>query len=189
VSLSPAQAAAAHRLGQDVCVVAGPGSGKTRVLTERFCWLVMEKGIDPSRILAITFTEKAATQIKERLVGRFPESAVIRERIERAYVSTIHAFCARLLRENAIAAAIDPEFQVLDEGVSAPLLTPTEMSPSARVAFCVRSPSARSATALSPISRAHSSTSMKPCASPARLHLTCAASRPATPSSLRACGT
>jgi ATP-dependent exoDNAse (exonuclease V) beta subunit len=122
MKLSPMQAAAAHRLGQDVCVVAGPGSGKTRVLAERFCWLVSEKRVPPHRILAITFTEKAATEIKDRLVREFAGDLAVREQIERAYVSTIHAFCARLLRENAIAAAIDPAFQVLDETVSAPLL-------------------------------------------------------------------
>jgi ATP-dependent exoDNAse (exonuclease V) beta subunit len=112
--LSEKQIAAAHRLDQDVCVVAGPGSGKTSVLIERFSWLVTEKGISPHRILAITFTEKAATEIKQRMTKRFEQNAAMREQIERAYVSTIHAFCARLLRENAIAAAVDPQFEVLD---------------------------------------------------------------------------
>ena len=71
MSLSEKQINAAHRLGQDVCVVAGPGSGKTSVLIERFCWLVRECTIAPERILAITFTEKAATEIKQRLVTAF----------------------------------------------------------------------------------------------------------------------
>src|SRR3954469_8149611 len=106
MSLSGKQIAAAHRLDQDVCIVAGPGSGKTSVLIERFSWLVREKGIEPNRILAITFTQKAATQIKERLVAAFASEHEIRERIEHAYVSTIHAFCTRLLKENAIAAGI-----------------------------------------------------------------------------------
>jgi ATP-dependent helicase/nuclease subunit A len=115
MSLSERQDNAAHRLGQDVCVVAGPGSGKTSVLIERFTWLVSERGVDPGRILAITFTDKAATEIKERMVRAFEHAPAIREQIERAYVSTIHAFCARLLRENAIIAAIDPQFQVLEQ--------------------------------------------------------------------------
>ena len=115
MSLSERQINAAHRLGQDVCVVAGPGSGKTSVLIERFSWLVSERGVDPTRILAITFTDKAATEIKERMVRAFEHAPATRERIERAYVSTIHGFCARLLRENAIAANIDPEFQVLEQ--------------------------------------------------------------------------
>ena len=71
MSLSERQINAAHRLGQDVCVVAGPGSGKTSVLIERFTWLVSERGVDPGRILAITFTDKAATEIKERMVRAF----------------------------------------------------------------------------------------------------------------------
>ena len=69
--LSLQQRAAVERTGQDVCVVAGPGSGKTRVLVERFAWLVERCGIDPGRILAITFTEKAANEMKARLVRRF----------------------------------------------------------------------------------------------------------------------
>ncbi|MBC7927470.1 MAG: UvrD-helicase domain-containing protein [Bryobacteraceae bacterium] len=113
--LSERQIAAAHRLGQDVCVVAGPGSGKTSVLIERFSWLVRERGVRPENILAITFTEKAATEIRERLLRTFADIPSMREHIERAWVSTIHAFCSRLLRENAIEAAIDPEFQVLEQ--------------------------------------------------------------------------
>ncbi|MBI1786679.1 MAG: UvrD-helicase domain-containing protein, partial [Acidobacteria bacterium] len=85
---------------RDTCVVAGPGSGKTTVLIERFRQL-MESGIPAARILAITFTEKATHQMRERLT-------------ERASVSTVHGLCARLLRENAIEAGVDPHFRVLD---------------------------------------------------------------------------
>jgi ATP-dependent helicase/nuclease subunit A len=113
--LSQAQLDAIRREGQDVCVVAGPGSGKTTVLIERFGWLVEERGIDPARILAITFTEKAATEIKARLIKRFHAKPELRESIERAWVSTIHGFCARLLRENAIEAGLPPDFTVLDQ--------------------------------------------------------------------------
>ncbi len=122
ILLNPAQKTAAERLGQDVCVVAGPGSGKTRVLTERFCWLVREKQVPPDRILAITFTEKATTNIKQRLVAEFRGDPARRQQIERAYVSTIHGFCARLLREYAVAAGVDVDFRVLDEARSQPLL-------------------------------------------------------------------
>jgi ATP-dependent exoDNAse (exonuclease V) beta subunit len=93
----------------DVCVVAGPGSGKTRVLVDRFRWLVTEKRVPVRRILAITFTEKAAANMKRRLA-----EALSPQVVERASISTIHAFCARLLRENAVEAAVDPEFRVLD---------------------------------------------------------------------------
>ncbi len=98
-----------------MCVVAGPGSGKTRVLVERFRWLVTAKGVPVRRILAITFTEKAAANMRQRLVEAFPPASPERKAVERAYISTIHAFCARLLRENAVEAAVDPEFRVLDE--------------------------------------------------------------------------
>jgi ATP-dependent helicase/nuclease subunit A len=116
VELSAEQLAAVERSGQDVCVVAGPGSGKTRVLVERFAWLVERKDVDPARILAITFTEKAATMMKRKLVERFAHRQDVRERVERAWVATIDAFCARLLRENAIEAGLAPDFSVLDEG-------------------------------------------------------------------------
>jgi len=119
VNLTQAQLDAVRRSGQDVCVVAGPGSGKTSVLIERFAWLVEEQNIDPSRILAITFTEKAATEIKERLIKRFAKrfetEPGLRESIERAWVSTIDGFCMRLLRENAITAGLSPDFTVLDQ--------------------------------------------------------------------------
>ncbi len=113
--LSDDQRRAVERLGQDVCVVAGPGSGKTRVLTERFAWLVEEQRVDPARILAITFTEKAANEIKSRLIRRFDSRPELRESIERAWVSTIHGFCARVLQENAIHAGLAPDFTVLDQ--------------------------------------------------------------------------
>jgi ATP-dependent exoDNAse (exonuclease V) beta subunit len=120
--LRPEQAAAVTRTGQDVCVVAGPGSGKTRVLVERFAWLIRERHISPLRILAITFTEKAATEIQQRLAREFAANAEIREQVERAWVSTVHGFCARLLREHPIAAGLDPEFTVLEAAHSAAVL-------------------------------------------------------------------
>jgi len=115
MTLTPQQHDAVTARGQDVCVVAGPGSGKTGVLIARFRWLVEEELLDPRRILAITFTEKAATQIKKRLVEAFEGRPELRAEIERAWVSTIHGFCARLLKDHAISAGVDPEFVVLDE--------------------------------------------------------------------------
>ena len=121
MTLSDDQRRAVERIGQDVCVVAGPGSGKTRVLTERFAWLVETHGVEPDAILAITFTEKAANEIKSRLIQRFtgrPEARQTREAIERAWVSTIHGFCARVLQENAIRAGLPPDFKVLDQAAA-----------------------------------------------------------------------
>jgi ATP-dependent exoDNAse (exonuclease V) beta subunit len=116
VNYTPAQLAAIDiaRRFEDACVVAGPGSGKTTVLVEYFRRLV-EAGVDPLRILAITFTEKAAGNMRTRLAAAFRDDAAIRARLERAWVSTVHGFCARLLRENAVFAGIDPEFAVADE--------------------------------------------------------------------------
>ncbi len=87
----------------DTCVVAGPGSGKTTVLVEYFRRLV-EAGVDPLRILAITFTEKAAGNMRKKLAVGF----------QNAWVSTVHGFCARLLRENAVFAGVDPEFRIVE---------------------------------------------------------------------------
>jgi ATP-dependent exoDNAse (exonuclease V) beta subunit len=116
VSWTSAQLAAidVSRRHVDACVVAGPGSGKTTVLVEYFQRLV-EAGVDPLRILAITFTEKAAGNMRAKLARTFDERPAIRAALERAWVSTVHGFCARLLRENAVFAGVDPEFQVSDE--------------------------------------------------------------------------
>jgi ATP-dependent helicase/nuclease subunit A len=108
-------------LGQDLCVVAGPGSGKTTVLVERFRRLVIEAGIPPARILAITFTEKAATNMKQKLAEALHDRPGDRRQLERAWVSTVHGFCMRLLRENAVFAGIDPDFRVMDERQTAAL--------------------------------------------------------------------
>jgi ATP-dependent helicase/nuclease subunit A len=113
--LNAEQRQAVERAGQDVCVVAGPGSGKTRVLIERFCWLVSERQIQPDRILTVTFTKKAASEIKARLVERLHDRTDLRQEVERAYVSTIHGFCTRLLRENSIAAGVDIGFTPIEE--------------------------------------------------------------------------
>lgn len=104
----------ASRRHMDTCVVAGPGSGKTTVLVEYFRRLVAE-GVDPTRILAITFTEKAAGNMRKKLAETFQERPETRAKLERAWVSTVHGFCARLLREQAVFAGVDPEFKVADE--------------------------------------------------------------------------
>ncbi len=108
------EAVAVLETPRDTCVVAGPGSGKTTVLVAYFAQLV-ESGVDPSRILAITFTDKAANNMRERLVEAFRSRPDIRGKLERAYVSTVDGFCTRLLKENAVFAGIDPGFHVMDE--------------------------------------------------------------------------
>ncbi|MDX6657409.1 MAG: ATP-dependent helicase/nuclease subunit, partial [Solirubrobacteraceae bacterium] len=97
---------------------ANAGSGKTMVLAERFVRSCVEDGIEPGRILAITFTDKAAGELRERVRRRFTELGRrdLDQATESAYISTIHGFCARVLRSNAVAAGLDPAFAVLDEG-------------------------------------------------------------------------
>jgi DNA helicase-2/ATP-dependent DNA helicase PcrA len=73
--------------------MAGPGSGKTRVLTYRIAYLIENKGVEPYRILAVTFTNKAAREMKERIAALLPDSK------EYPWISTFHSFCLRLLRE------------------------------------------------------------------------------------------
>lgn len=106
----------------DICVVAGPGSGKTRVLVERLRWLIVERRVRPERILAITFTEKAALEMHSRLVGESGPASEHRSLFESAQISTIDAFCSRLLREHALEAGVDPGFEMLDAGEADELL-------------------------------------------------------------------
>src|SRR3989338_5356896 len=103
---------------KNLCVSAGAGSGKTLVLVERFAYLVTEKGIRPDRIVAVTYTEKAANSMKERLVRIFTDRGFVEERraLENAYISTIHGFASRLLKENPAEAGVDPHFTVLESG-------------------------------------------------------------------------
>jgi len=113
VKFTDEQHDAAEFRSADACIVAGPGSGKTTVLVERYRRLMEDRGFEPRQILAITFTEKAAANMKARLGKIFEQDAVRRRELESAWVSTIHGFCFRLLRENAIAAGLDPRFTML----------------------------------------------------------------------------
>ena len=116
-AFSDEQLAAIRARAPIVTVSAGAGSGKTSVLVERFIDLVQRDGVSPLEILAITFTEKAAAEMKERIVRRFEECDDVPNRrlAEAAYISTIHGFCSRVLREHPIAARLDPSFRVMDE--------------------------------------------------------------------------
>ena len=90
-----------------VLVLAGAGSGKTRVLTSRIAYLVEELGVPAEAILAITFTNKAANEMKERL------SSIVD--VNRAWVCTIHSMCVRILRMVADEAGIKPNFYIYSE--------------------------------------------------------------------------
>lgn len=89
-------------------VTAGAGSGKTRLLTHRICYLISDKGISPSNILAITFTNKATNEMKERIAQMIPNSGGIT-------IKTFHALCASILRENiSKLEGFDRYFSVYD---------------------------------------------------------------------------
>jgi ATP-dependent helicase/nuclease subunit A len=117
VSLTPEQERAVARRDRSLMVRAGAGTGKTTVLVERFVQAVSEDGVPVEGILAITFTEKAAAEMKTRVRARFMELGFRDEAraAEGAWISTIHGFCSRVLRAHALSAGIDPAFRVLDE--------------------------------------------------------------------------
>ncbi|MDR4497279.1 MAG: UvrD-helicase domain-containing protein [Candidatus Scalindua sp.] len=115
--LTPAQEKGVKITDRDLCMVAGPGSGKTSVLVERFSNLITTRKATMNEILTLTFTEKAANEMKMRVASLFEQKGMEKERqeIEFAFLSTIHSFCARFLREHAIEAGIDPQFRVMEE--------------------------------------------------------------------------
>ncbi len=108
---------ALRRRDGDLLLDASAGSGKTSVLVERFALGVLEDGIPVEAILAITFTEKAAAELRDRIRARLREAGAdeAARATEGAFISTIHGFCARVLRAHALSAGIDPLFTVLDE--------------------------------------------------------------------------
>ena len=115
--LTPEQRRAVERRDGSLLVRAGAGTGKTTVLVERFVQAVVEDGTEVDQVLAITFTEKAAAEMKSRVRRRFLEMGRREDAraAESAWVSTIHGLCARILRAHALTAGIDPAFRVLDE--------------------------------------------------------------------------
>ena len=128
------QAAAAYEIDKHVSVTAGPGSGKTTVLVERYVHILREHNLSIDQIVAITFTNRAANEMHERLRGELNQMLRIANEDERrrwlnykrtldgAVITTIHGFCARLLREFPIEARVDPQFLLLDEHRAAMML-------------------------------------------------------------------
>jgi len=113
-SLTPEQQAVVEKRTGRVVVVAAAGSGKTSVLTERYVRHVVEDGFRPDQILTITFTNKAAANMKQRIVASLTEKGLLDEAqsAETGPIQTIHSFCQRLLRENALEAGLDPDFEI-----------------------------------------------------------------------------
>jgi ATP-dependent exoDNAse (exonuclease V) beta subunit len=135
--LTAEQRAAIEARSIDVFTEAGAGTGKTGVLVERYCDAVTEDGVAPERILAFTFTERAAGELRERIraelirraraaagAGDAELAAAIARAArdgERAWITTMHGFCRRLLAAHPVAASMDPRFRVLDEAEAARL--------------------------------------------------------------------
>ena len=119
---TPEQAAAIAARGKDMLLEAGAGTGKTGVMVERYCRLVCDGGLSPDAILAFTFTEKAAAELRQRIRAELASraergserAAAALAGIGGAWIATIHGFCNRVLAAHPVAAGVDPGFRVLD---------------------------------------------------------------------------
>ena len=108
-NLSETQAKAVTHPGGPLVVFAGAGSGKTRVLVHRIAWLIRERMVNPGRILAVTFTNKAAGEMRERVISLVPQFG------EWIWISTFHSACVRILRRDAHRIGIDSNFVIYDD--------------------------------------------------------------------------
>ena len=106
--LNPPQRQAVLHRGGPLLILAGAGSGKTRTLTHRIAWLIRERKVDPYRILAVTFTNKAAREMKERLQRLLGSD-------HQLWVSTFHAACVRILRREIGALGFTADFTIYDD--------------------------------------------------------------------------
>jgi len=107
--LNPVQREAVGHERGPLLIVAGAGSGKTRVLTHRIAWLIAERGVSPFQILAITFTNKAAGEMKSRV------AALVGPVAQKMWVSTFHSACVRILRRDAGRLGFRSSFTIYDE--------------------------------------------------------------------------
>jgi ATP-dependent exoDNAse (exonuclease V) beta subunit len=124
IQLSPEQQGVVESRDPRLIVTAAAGSGKTSVLVARYVRLIQE-GMRPDEILTITFTRKAAAEMKRRIVGRLQELHLYGEAqaAETGPIQTIHSFCERTLRENALSAGLDPNFEILADAEASRLVS------------------------------------------------------------------
>ncbi|MDD3626534.1 MAG: UvrD-helicase domain-containing protein [bacterium] len=115
MGLTEKQRKAIESDNKKVLVSAGAGTGKTTVLVDKYLRFVLKNKFPVDRILSITFTEKAAQEMKERIFEKLLETGDFEliEKFNQSYIGTIHGFCSRILKEFALEAGIDPEFNVL----------------------------------------------------------------------------
>lgn len=130
--LTPSQQAALN-IEKHICVTAGAGSGKTTVLVERYLKILREGNVTPREIVAITFTEKAAAEMKDRIIKELPDQygdedseqsnsiQRFRDEMNSAHISTIHSFCSSILREFPFQAGVPASFSIV-QGIEQKLL-------------------------------------------------------------------
>jgi ATP-dependent exoDNAse (exonuclease V) beta subunit len=123
VQLSPEQAEVVYSNENCLSVVASAGSGKTLVLVQRYLRHVLEEGVHPDRILTITFTRKAAAEMKARIVSGLRQAGAWEQAqiAETGPIQTIHSLCEQLLRERAFEARLDVKFEILSDSQSSRL--------------------------------------------------------------------
>ena len=108
--MNPKQREAVVHTDGPLLIMAGAGSGKTRVLTHRISYLIQEKGVNPWNILAITFTNKAASEMKDRVASLVTDGG------RDVWVSTFHSMCVRILRREIDAIGYSSNFTIADPG-------------------------------------------------------------------------
>lgn len=114
--LNEQQSAAVRATEGFVRVIAGAGSGKTRLLVNRYAYLVDDYGIDPANILCVTFTNKAAAEMRRRI------NSILGEGYDTSLICTYHGFCARLLREDPDKLYLPKDFRIIDESMQRSML-------------------------------------------------------------------
>ena len=115
-TLNEKQLEAVNYVGGPCLIIAGAGTGKTRTLTCKIAKLIAD-GVNPSRILAVTFTNKAAKEMRERIFNLVPNGA------NRVWIHTFHSFAVRILRKHAESAGLMPDFGIYDDSEQKKLIT------------------------------------------------------------------